>query len=101
MLDLDAIASRRAESLRQESRDWLDAVWSAAFQALSARLTDGEVTELLALCRSAADLTLVTAKLGGAPSEPGRTPFEWIKDEASRAGVPLADFAVRTAGGEG
>jgi hypothetical protein len=101
VLDLDAIASRRAEKLAQEKRTWLDAVWSAGFQALSARLTDGEVMEILSLCASADELVKLTAKLGHAPGDAGRTPFEWFKDEAARLDQTVPEYVRQTVGRAG
>jgi hypothetical protein len=98
MLDLDKIAGERASTLSQERQAWLDAVWSEGFQTLSARLTDGEVIDLLALCTSAADLRGAIAELARAPGDGTVTPYDWLKDEASRAGLSPGDW-VRRAGG--
>ena len=91
MLDLDAIADRRAKTLSQDAPPWRAAVWSAPFQDLSSRLTDGEVIDLLDLCANAGELDQMTRVLVERAVDADLTPLDWLKREAAAADLsPLA-----------
>ena len=100
MLDLDAIANQRAGALRQDGGAWREAVWTKAFQTLSARLSDGEVIELLGLCADATALGRVTEFLVDRTIDADLTPLDWLKREASTAGLAPDAWVRRYAAGD-
>lgn len=100
MLDLDAIATARARTLAQDPAAWCAAAWTAPFQALSARLSDGEVVDLLGMCSGADEMVRLTKLLMDRATATDLTPLDWLKREAAGLGLSPGDWVRRHAGAD-
>ncbi|MGE4132539.1 MAG: hypothetical protein AB7F86_12925 [Bdellovibrionales bacterium] len=76
MLNLDAIAEKKATQLNQEKELWRQAVWSAEFQKFSADLTDGEVESIVGWCPTARHLRALVSFLEEKVKETGVGPYK-------------------------
>ena len=87
MLDLDHLASLRAQKLNQAQDQWKKAIWGPNFQKFSASMSDGEVEQLISWCPSVKHLEALTEHLLSASKAEGLTPFPLLIDIAKQAGV--------------
>jgi hypothetical protein len=92
MLDLDSLAERRAKSLNQQEDKWREALWSPAFQKISASMSDGEVETLLTSCPSVAHMQAVIQFLERSLTTTERFPYTVLLQEAQSAGLGLSDW---------
>ncbi|MFT3724531.1 MAG: hypothetical protein QM773_13215 [Hyphomonadaceae bacterium] len=94
MLDLDAIAERRAQALKQTSEAWRRAIWSTAFQKLSQGMSDGEVETFVAYCTSVAQFEAVVKFIEQRCAQSQAAPFSVVTSEAEASGQsPQAWFS--------
>lgn len=94
MLDLDALAERRADTLQQDRAGWVKAVWSGPFQQINQNMSDGEVESLIALCPSAQAFESVVRFLAsGATAH--EAPYSRLESEAKSAGLSVDEWVRR------
>lgn len=100
MLDLDFLAEQCAQRDGQNDQAWKTALWSPAFQAITAAMSDGEVETLLSWCPSVSHLeALIQFIQLQAQAYNNGSPFTFLVGEAERAGM-TPDQWVRTALGK-
>lgn len=94
MLDLDALAERRADTLSQDRASWVKAVWSVPFQQINQNMSDGEVEALISHCSSVAVFENVVRFLSSAETL-GDAPYTRLVNEAKSAGLTIDEWVQR------
>lgn len=87
MLDMNALADSRAQTLSQKPDEWRQAIWSAGFQALTQSMTDGEVELFLRNCLEPKQLIKAVAHLQPRCLVGLKTPFEVIAEETAQSSI--------------
>ena len=92
MLDLETLAESRARYLKQEVKEWREAVWSEDFQNISKDMSDGEVEKLISLCPTVFHLTTVVKYLNVLFTQTGESPYTLLVREAETHGMKPGDW---------
>lgn len=87
MLDLNALADRRAQALNQKQEGWRQAIWGVGFQKLTQNMTDGEVEAFVAYCHNVSHFEKAVAYLEKRCAETNVTPFAIVAQEAGHSGT--------------
>lgn len=87
MIDLELLASRRAQALSQAEMEWKAPLASPEFAAACASLSDGEIEQMFNLSHSAQHLKVLAESLAQAAESGEDAAFSLWKDKLAKSGL--------------